>query len=196
MSEDRDQDFDQQRNAAFDAIIALLDDRRRAASPAVLLNFSEMAADQLRESALRESWSLFLNGVFHLKNGAPGNRPGSMIEALARASLRSSAFAAALGIRPPQFEPIYFSVDYATGHEAAVFFCRRLVEAAEGDLAKSTQIIRQKITLEKPVTAFGTDIVHPVTVDILKRQMVFSFNVLAETYGQACREFKSSLSST
>ena len=109
-----------------------------------------------------------------------------MTEALSQTSLRSSAFAAALGVKPPQFEPMYFSVDYKTGHEAALFFCRRLIEAAEGDLSKSRQIIQQKILLEKPNSA-GNDAVF------LKRQMAFSFEVLADTYSRACQEFKSAL---
>lgn len=193
MSCNDDKGFHQQRNDTFDQVIAFVDAHIRATAPAVLLNFSEIAMDQLRESSRRESWELFLNGVRYLKDGAPDNKPGSMPEALARMSLRSGAFAAAIRIRPPQFEPVYFSVEYATGQEAALFFCQRLVAAAEMDLAKSAQIIRQKIAQEKPAGAFGVDIADPVSLQALKRQMVFSFNVLAETYGQTCRDFKAAL---
>ena len=126
-------------------------------------------------------WSLLLRGVKHLKSGAPGGVPGSMTEALSQVSLRAGHFAAALSIKPPQFERMYFTMKCANGEEAALFFCRRLVEAAEGDLLKSRQIIQHKIVTEKPA---GDN------AGALKRQMAVSFDVLAETYARVCREFK------
>jgi hypothetical protein len=87
---------------------------------------------------------------------------------------------------------MYFSIDYTTGREAALFFCLRLVDAAKGDLSKSRQIISQKIMTEKPGGAFGAA-AGENDLDTLKKQMAFSFNVLAETYERACREFKADL---
>lgn len=194
MPENHDQTFQQTRSDTFDAIIALIDKRIQAASPALLLRYDEISEEDLRESAMRESWSLFLRGVRHLKNGAPGNQPGLMTEALSRMSLRSSALAASLGVKPPQFEPIYFSINYTAGDEAALFFCRRLTEAAAGDLPKSRQIIHQKMLQEKPAAAFG-DITDPDSIRDLKRQMFFSFNVLSDIYGQACHDLSKMLSS-
>jgi hypothetical protein len=193
MSEKHDKAFYQQRTDTFDKVIALIDEQIKAAAPAILLNFNEISADSLYQGARKEIWSLFLNGIRHLKNGAPDGQPGSMTEALSKISLRSSTFTAALGVKPPQFEQMYFTVNYTTGHEAALFFCRRLIEAAEGDLSKSTQIIRQKMAQETPASAFGGE-AGKNDANAVKRQMVLSFNVLAETYGQACQEFKSSLS--
>ena len=176
-----DEDFYRQRDAAFNEVITLIDGRIKAATPVVVLHLQEMSPDTLRANASIEVWSLFLNGIRHLKNGAPDGQPGSMTEALSRASLRASSFAAALGIRPPQFEPLYFSIDYTTGHEAALFLCHRLIESAEGDFPKSRQIIQQKILIEKPA------------VEALKEQMALSFDVLAGTYMRVCGEIKAAL---
>src|SRR3954468_9678627 len=121
MPEKRDADFIRQRDETFNKVIARLKNRKGTATPVVILHLQEKSPDTLRANAEKEVWSLFLNGVQHLKDGAPDKQPGSMTEALSRASLRASPFAAALGIRTPQFEPIYFSVDYTTGAEAALF---------------------------------------------------------------------------
>lgn len=193
MPENHDKTFQQARSDTFDAVIALIDKRIQAAIPALLLRYDEISETNLRENAEKESWSLFLRGVSHLKNGAPGNQPGSITEALSRMSLRSSTLAASIGIKPPQFEPLYFSVNYTAGDEAALFFCRRLIEAATGDLLKSRQIIHQKMMREKPDAAFG-DGADLENIKALKRQMAFSFNVLADAYSHACHDFKETLS--
>lgn len=163
--------FKQQRDTAFDAICAHLDARRPAAS-----------LHDVAVNAEKDVWTLFLNGFLHLKNGAPDGQPGSMAEALARASLRSSPLAATLGVKPPQFEPIYFSVLYATGQEAALFLCTRLVEAAEGDFPKSRQLLQQRILAEKPTAA-------------LKEHMAVAFATLTESYPRICSELRTLLKS-
>lgn len=193
MPENHDRAFHQHRNEMLDLVIARIESRIKTAAPALLLHFDEMSGDSLRQNTEKECWSLFLNSIRHLKDGAPDSQPGSMTEALSRMSLRSSAFAAALGVKPPQFEPMYFSVDYTTGHEAAIFFCRRLVEAAEGDLSKSRQIIHQKIMTEKPEGAFGGPAAQD-DISAMKKQISFSFNVLMQAYENACRDFKTILS--
>jgi len=193
MSEKHDQLFHQHRRETFDRVIALIEERIRAATPALLQRFDEMSMDVLRRSAEKESWSLFLHGILHLKNGAPDHQPGSMTEALSRMSLRSSSFAATLGVKPPQFERMYFSIDYTNGYEAALFFCQRALKAAQVDLPKSRQIIHHKIMTEKPAGVFG-DGADKHDVDLLKKQMALSFNVLAETYGAACGDFMDALS--
>lgn len=177
-----DADFFPQRDETFSKVIAYVDARIKTATPIVVLRLEEKSPDTLRANASIEVWSLFLNGIRHLKDGAPDSQPGAMTEALSRTSLRSSPLAAALGIRPPQFEPIYFSIDYTTGAEAALFLCRRLVEAAETDFPKSRQLIQQKILAEKPA------------MDTLKEQMALSFDVLAGMYVNVCGELKSTLS--
>jgi hypothetical protein len=193
MAENHNKTFHQQRSEAFDKVIALIDERVKTAAPPLLLRFDEMSTESMRQSAEKETWSLFRRGIQHLKNGAPQNQPGSITEALSRMSLRSGSFAAALGVKPPQFEQMYFSVNYTTGYEAALFFCRRLIEAAEGDLPKSRQIIHLKMMAETPAGAFGPG-AEKNDLRTLKRQMAFSLNVLAETYGVACHEFKEALS--
>ena len=181
MSLRDDVHFHQLREKTFNSVIALLNERMRAATPVVVIHTQEKSPETLRSNAEKEIWSLFLNGIRHLKDGAPNGQPGSMPEALARASLRASSLAAALGVRPPQFEPIYFTIDYTTGREAALFLCRRLMEGLEIDFAKSRQIIQQKILAEKPAEG------------ALKEQMALSFDVLAEAYLWACNELKSTL---
>ena len=176
------ENFNRQRDTAFSEVISRVEDHIRAAAPVVILHLQEKSPDGLRANATAEVWSLFLKGIRYLKDGAPNGQPGSMHESLSRTSLRASSFAAALGISPPQFEPIYFSVDYSTGAEAAIFLCHRLVEAAEADFPKSRQMIQQKILAEKPA------------MDTLKEQMALSFDVLAGTYERVCGELKVELS--
>src|SRR5262249_29618401 len=111
-----DADFGLQRDATFSKVMALMDVRLQAATPVVVLHAQEKSPQDMPQNAQPEVWSLFIGGIHHLKEGAPGNQPGTMTEALSRVSLRASPFAAALGIRPPHFEPLYFSIDYTTGH--------------------------------------------------------------------------------
>lgn len=181
MSAETNKEFERERDAAFDKVIKLIERRTPPAFAVVILHLQEKSPEDLRATAGKDVWTLFLNGIRHLKNGAPDGQPGALSEALSRASLRASPFAAALGIRPPQFEPLYFSIDYTTGAEAALFLCNKLIEAAEGDFPKSHQAIQQKILTEKPA------------VPALKEQMALSFNILSETYAQACKDLQKTL---
>jgi hypothetical protein len=181
QDEGRKDAFHYQREAAFSRVISLLDGHITSATPSMVLHLQEKSPDLLRANAAIEAWSLFLNGIQHLKSGAPEGGPGSMPEALSRTSLRASSLAAALGISRPQFEPIYFTINYTTGAEAALFLCRRLVDGAEADFPKSRHLIQQKILAEKP------------SIDALKEQMALSFDVLADAYEQVCGEIRGEL---
>lgn len=181
MTAGHDDNFNRQRDAAFSKVISLIDGRIGAAIPAVVLHVREKSPEALRDNAAIEVWSLFLKGIRHLESGAPDGGPGSMHESLSKTSLRASPLAAALGISPPQFEPIYFSIDYTTGSEAALFLCNRLIEGAETDFPKSRQLIQQRILAEKPA------------MDALKEQMALSFDMLAEMYERVCGEMKAEL---
>lgn len=130
--------------------------------------------------AKRAAWQLFLQGISHLKNGAPDGGPGSMAEALAKTSLRSSALAASLGIRPPQFEQMPFPADFTDGAEAARFLCRELAKAARQDMGRSKDIITKKLFTEKPDPA-------------IKLEMARTLDALAEAYDAACTELLNSL---
>jgi len=160
--------FEQERSQTFDCILALIEAKVQAAPPALITDIHSISPGAMKQGAETEAWQLLARGIRHLKDGAPGGQPGSMTGALSKTSLRSSSLAASLGIKPPQFEQMYFNVDYETGHAAAIFFCKRLTEAAEGDLSKSRQIIQQKIYSEKPFGAFGimTDLADPELRDI------------------------------
>ena len=97
MPAKHDEDFCRQRDETFSKITTLLDGRIRAITPVVVLRPQEMSPDNLRANAEKEVWSLFRNGIRHLKDGAPDGQPGAMAEALSRTSLRASPLAAALG---------------------------------------------------------------------------------------------------
>ena len=215
--------FDQERKDSFAKIIEWVDAKAKAVTPALIIDIHAASPGAMQQSAEKEAWTLLAKGLRHLKDGAPGGNAGSMAEALSRASLRSSALASSLGVKAPQFEQMYFNAEYANGHEAAVFYTKRLVEAAEGDFSKSKQIIQQKIYSEKPFGAFGimTD-VDPELRDIfdavrkstnveadalrgsqidadavskrdladMRKQMVTSFNMLVDAYGDACTVLK------
>lgn len=145
------------RNATFDALIARLDARLSAFSPAL---------DDTASNARRECLGLLRAGVLHLKSGA-------LNEALSKASLRSCALAAALGLRTPKFEPVYFNVDDADGARAALFLCEKLLEGARADFDRSRALLQQKILSEKPP-------------EPLKLQMAASCEALSVAYAEAC----------
>jgi hypothetical protein len=180
MPDQQDQLFHQDRRAAFDKVIAFVSSRAQKISPQILLTYTELSPENLQEAARKEAWALFMNGITHLKEGAPGGQPGSVSEALSRTSLRASPFAAGLGVKPPQFEQLFFSIDYTNGHEAALFFCQKLAEAAENDIPKSRQVIQQKILAEK----------QP---EFLKLHMGATCDALVENYIRCCQDLKSGL---
>lgn len=214
--------FAQERSQTFDRILEIIEAKAKATAPALITDIHSLSPGALQESAEKESWSLLAKGLRHLKDGAPGGQPGSMAGALSRSSLRNAALASSLGVKPPQFEQMYFQVDYSTGHEAALFYTKRLIEAAEGDFSKSRQIIQQKISSEKPFGAFGimTD-VDPELRDIfeavrqstgvdagpkpdadavphknlaaMRKQMMTSFNMLVDSYTEACKTLRQEL---
>ncbi len=188
MAVNQDQIFQQQRSDTFARVIALIETRITATPSALLLNPNDVSLDSAHHSATRECWSLLLKGIKHLQNGAPGSKPGMLAEALTRASLRSSGLAAALGVKPPHFEQMYFAVDYTTGHEAALFLCRRLLENAENDLHKSKRLINQRMRAGTPDDAIDADISRQ-DIEALRRQVGLSFNVLANTYATVCHDF-------
>lgn len=168
MADQNNPSFQGERYLTLRKVLETVDAKQAALSPGLILDITKMAPGATQQSAQKEAWALLGKGIRHLMDGAPGGNPGSMTEALSRASLRSAAIAASIGVKPPKFEQIFHEVDYSTGHEAALSDCKRLIEAAEGDLPKSRQIIQQKIFHENPVGAFGimTDIVDPELSDL------------------------------
>lgn len=183
--------FRQARDETLNRVLSLLQTKIDGLNPPLLLNINEIAPTLALQAAERESWALLQSGVLHLKNGAPGNQPGSMAEALSKASLRRSSLAAALGIKPPQFEQIYFPADFSTGHEAAIFFCARLSEAVEGDILKSRQILQQKVYAAD--TAATLNLPDREREDF-RRQTVTAFNMLVKSHAAVCRAFRAELS--
>lgn len=168
MTDQNNPRFQGDRYLTLRKILEVIEERQAAIKPTLIIDIGVVSPGAMQDSAEKESWALLSNGIRHLMDGAPGGAPGSMTGALSKASLRSASLAASVGVKPPQFQHMYYDVDYTTGHEAAIFDCKRLIEAAEGDLAKSRQIIQQKILTEKPVGAFGvmTDIPDPELRDL------------------------------
>jgi|GEM_PF-1260485 len=168
MTDQNNPRFQGDRYLTLRKVLETIEAQQAAIAPTLIIDISLTAPGAMRESAEKEAWSLLASGVKHLMDGAPGGAPGSMTGALSKASMRSSSLASSVGVKPPQFEQMYFNVEYTTGYEAAIFDCKRLIEAAEGDLPKSRQIIQQKIMTEKPVGAFGimTDIPDPELRDL------------------------------
>mgnify|MGYP007088348916 CR=1 FL=1 len=168
MTDQNNPRFQGDRYLTLRKILEVVENQQSAIVPTLITNINLISPGAMQQGAEKEAWGLLAKGIRHLMDGAPGGAPGSMTEAISRASLRSSALASSVGVKPPQFENMYFDVDYTNGHEAAIFDCKRLVDSAGGDMAKSRQIIQQKILTEKPVGAFGimTDIPDPELRDL------------------------------
>lgn len=171
MTDQNNPRFQGDRYLTLRKVLEFVEGQQSALTPKLITDITLLSPGSMQQSAEKEAWGLMAKGIRHLMDGAPGGAPGSMTEALSRTSLRNSSLASSLGVKPPQFEKMYFDIDYTNGHEAALFDCKRLVESAEGDLAKSRQIIQQKILTEKPVGAFGimTDIPDPELSDLFGR---------------------------
>lgn len=183
--------FMQGRSTALDGILSLIQKHIDTTQAPLVTDIRSITLSD--SAAKREAWLLINGAVCHLKDGAPGHTAGSMAEALSKISLRSSSLAASLGVKPPQFEQMLFQVDYTDGHEAAVFLCRRLIDAAEGDISKSRQIIAQKIFMEKPELSAAFAQISKDEIIALKKQMALSFDLLLETYTRACRDMQKEL---
>lgn len=173
--------FDAEGLAVLGGVEALITARMDQIEVSLVSDMRLAAADDARRSAEKESWRLFRDGVSSLKKGSLG-------DAVSRASLRSSPFAASLGIKPPLFEQIYATVGDGRGWEAALFSARRLIEAAEGDIPKSHQVMQQMIHLETPLeTASREDIL------LIKKQITLSMNMLVASYADVCKIMRKEL---
>lgn len=210
--ETTDPKFRQDRDRTYDAILQLLDAHIEAIPVGLVTDIHTSAPSTARNGAMRESWRLFQNGIRHLKNGAPGGEPGSLPGALEKITVRRSSLASGLGVKPPAFEASdEFSVpEFESGREEALFFARRLVEAAMGDLEKSRKTIGNGLATQNPADAFGVSSSGPGDAELAKifeavmkskpaakaqeqtkdvidmrRQTVMTFNFLMDAYGQA-----------
>lgn len=168
MTDQNNPRFQGDRYLTLTKVLETIEAQQKELTPGLIIDISLMSPGSMQQSAEKEVWSLLANGIRHLRDGAPGGGAGSMTSALTKASLRSSSLAASIGVTPPEFQKMYFEVDYSTGHEAALSDCKHLIEAAESDLPKSRQIIQQKITTAQAAGAFGimTDIVEPELSDL------------------------------
>lgn len=154
-------------------------DRQIEALPRQLvLDISVVSPGSAMQQAERECLSLLRHGFAHLRDGAPGGQPGSLTQALSHASLRSAPLAAAIGLQAPQFEQVAFTALCTSGFEEAVFFSRRLVEAAEADFDVSKKL------MQRAVHGARSD-ANPLLQDAqFRKQVALSLNTLIEAYGR------------
>lgn len=195
----------------LDAVQAHIDTQK----PGLIRDIHLMAPGEMQKSARKEAWTLLFRGISHLRDGAPGNAPGSMTEALSKTSLRSSALAAGLGVPAPQFELVASLATHASGNDEALYLCKRLIEAAEGDISKSRQLVQERIFSDSLAGAFGaipaledtslrgifaaleplgakkpaseTPLISSESLSSARKQVAMSFNALLESYAAACR---------
>jgi hypothetical protein len=139
--------YEQDRRAAYDRILALVDAHIDAIPPSVTLNLEVLALTATQQMAERECWTLFRAGVAHLKDGGWRGAPGELEDAVSKASLRNSSTARGLALKAPEFMQEYYELDHASGDLEALFFCRRLLEAAAADADKSAKMIQRAVGL-------------------------------------------------
>lgn len=189
-------EFDLERNRTFDLILAGL--RTEVASHTGLLieRLNDFSVGTLNGDGRHEVLQLFTCGIQHLKDGAPGGKPGTLTAALTKASLRSGAFAAAIGIKPPQFEQTLQLTDLTSGYDQAIFLCRRLREAATADFLKSRQMIERHLQKAdtKHIYSSGASI-DDFDTGKLKRQLIVTFNGLCRAYEEISAELRENLES-
>lgn len=199
-----------ERDRTYDAVLAVVSAQcARLPRPALLWGLQEFSSAGAREGAELACWQLYATGITHLKNGAPQGRPGSLAEAVARASVRNAPLAAGLGIRPPVYHMTagLEIPPQKTGRLEALFHIKRMIEASLEDLGYSRRIISGGLAAHNPVEAFGVlpppvgdpeleriaraasmadnGGVNPADIAALRKQMVLSFNALMDAYVEA-----------
>jgi hypothetical protein len=204
MAATTDLHFTQERNDAFDCILALVRRHIDGAPAPLILSSADVSASSAKGLAEREAWKLLEDGIRHLKDGGAGGAPGLLTGALVKASLRSSTLAASLGVKPPRFEDTSQDLHSDNGREDAVLFCKRLIEAAVVDIPKSCHLIQQKIALAPGLqTVTVADAALAAMMDAaaarnetsmtLRKQAVLSFNCLLDAYKGAFDMFRAEL---
>lgn len=217
----KDDQYHLQRLTTYDSILSLIDARvNKLSSSLIIVDIRDIPADTISDASARESWTLIAQGLKHLKDGGPSGTPGMITSALTKSSLRSCALASSLGIKAPQFEPLPFEVNYKTGREEALFFATRLIDAVEGDISKSRQLIHQKIMTGNLTGFYGntSELADPVYKDIaqkianehhlklpvdgnithrdeiaVRQQMIMSLGDIVKSYTAACTELKADI---
>ena len=210
--------FSKEREKTYDAVLAVVSTQcARLPRPSLLLGLQEFSSAGAREGAELACWQLYSNAITYLKNGAPQNKPGSLAEAVSRASVRNAPLAAGLGIRPPVYHMTagLEIPPQKSGRLDALFHVKRLLEASLEDLGYSRRMISGGLAAHNPVEAFG--VLPPPTHDpelekilravmmadnggvaaadiaALRKQMVLSFNMLMDAYAQAGTQLRREL---
>ena len=161
------------RNATLDRVITIASERIQVVRHHIftedqLFHDREMGPERHRNMELdavdcaeREAWNLILQGFKHLRNGGPGGKPGMVSFAASKATLRNSALANSLGIKPPRFVEIPREVKYHTGHEEALLECQGMITDLHRDAPRSKKIIEKTLMNEDMAEAFGVDATSP-----------------------------------
>lgn len=164
---------------ALKGLLFLIDGRiSQLPSAGIVISAANRGFTQAQYQANHESWSLLRAGIAHLHAGAPDGTTGSLTQALTKASLRSSALAAGLGLQPPQFKQVKHLQPEHQGHAQAVFFARRLTEALAVDTPKSHNLI---------IRALHAKPIHDISADaaiekLIRSENIRFFNKLAECH--------------
>jgi hypothetical protein len=206
-----DEQYQQDRKAAFDRILSLVQRHIDAIPVEMTVNLGLVSPSKARDAAERDVWTLFKSGIQHLKDGGQMNAAGSFSTAVTKACLRSAPMATVLGVRAPRFEENYYDVEFDTGAAEAVFFSRRLLEAVAADAPQSQKFIRQNLALSTPLTMpdrqdgisdpelkgvfdaaqkSGSARDEDGVMASIRRQAVLSFNVICDVYGPAAALLK------
>ncbi|MEZ0224661.1 MAG: hypothetical protein ACAH83_08920 [Alphaproteobacteria bacterium] len=206
-----EEQYQQDRQAAFDRILSLVQRHIDAIPIEMTVNLGLVSPSKARDAAERDVWTLFKSGIQHLKDGGQRNTAGSFANAVTKASLRSAPMAAVLGVRPPKFDENYYDVEFDSGAAEAVFFSRRLLEAAAADAPQSQKFIRQNLALSTPLTMpdkqdgvsdpelkgvfdaaqkSGGSREEDSIMASIRRQAVLSYNVICEVYAPAAAMLK------
>lgn len=196
------EEYNKQRYSAYDRILKQVQGHIDALTPPITALITTLEPSNARDAAERDIWTLFRNGIQHLKDGGQLGAPGSFGEAISKASLRSAPISVTLGVKPPKFDENYINVEFDSGASEAVWRCRRMLEALEADAAKSKQVMRSRLFLTVPLHAPDSAPVNDPeltgvfdaaqrsaeggTEDTLmaavRRQAVLSFNMLCDLY--------------
>lgn len=212
MTAQSEAEYRQERSRTYDSILSLVEAHIEAVPVSLVTDIHTTSATSAQNGAIRESWRLLSEGIRHLKSGAPQGKPGSLPGALEKISVRKSALASGLGIKPPQYvaSDEFEIPEFDRGREEALFYSRRLLEAALDDMERSRKVMGNGIATQNAADAFGTANNGPNDAELAKifeavmkskpaadtsvpkqdiadmrRQTVLSFNFLMDAYNAA-----------
>lgn len=205
----------QVRKDILDHVIGIIDVQLQATRPRLITGPDDAGILQT-DSARHTAWSLLKDGFHHLKEWGPGQEPGTLAGAVAKASVSHSPLAISLRVAAPAFNTAAAKIPHDPRAEILAE-CVQMLDAALGDLPRSQLLIQNALRTDSLLSAFGIQgfstqelrkvmsfaekekgaplpaLVSQEKISLLRRQMFMYTDALAGSYRDACADMTGTL---